>query len=110
MGQRFITADWIYPISSPRIYQGVVVIEDGKIIGLSSRDEIPSEKLEYYKGIITPGFINTHCHIELSHLKGKAPTGTGLLPFLKHVVTFRDIDQDTIDRAIKDADEEMWLG
>ena len=108
MHQRYITADWIYPVSSPRIRHGVVVIEGDKIIGLLSRQEVPAEKLEYYKGIITPGFINTHCHIELSHLKGKAPTGTGLLPFLKHVVSFRDIEQDTIDQAIKDADEEMW--
>ena len=93
MSLRYITADWIYPVSTSRIRHGVVITDGEKIIGITSRQEVPADKLEYYKGIITPGFINTHCHIELSHLKDKAPTGTGLLPFLKHVVTLRDIDQ-----------------
>jgi len=42
-------------------------------------------------------------------MKGKVDTGTGLLPFLKNVVTFRDINQDIIDHAIKDADDEMYM-
>ncbi len=108
MSLRYITADWIYPVSTSRIRHGVVITDGEKIIGITSRQEVPADKLEYYKGIITPGFINTHCHIELSHLKDKAPTGTGLLPFLKHVVTLRDIDQHIIDEAILKADQEMW--
>jgi cytosine/adenosine deaminase-related metal-dependent hydrolase len=108
MGLRYITADWIYPVSQPRFRHGVVVIKGDRIIRLSSRQEVPSDQLEYYKGVITPGYINTHCHLELSHLKGKAPTGTGLLPFLRHVVTLRDIDQHIIDEAISIADQEMW--
>ena len=108
MGLRFITADWVYPVSSPRIAQGVVVINDGRISEVTTRDLVPSDQLEYHKGVIIPGFINTHCHLELSHLKGKAPTGAGLLPFISHVVKFRDIDQGTIDAAITTADQEMW--
>ena len=108
MSLRYITADWIYPVSTSRIRHGVVITDGEQIIRLSSRQEVPADKLEYFKGIITPGFINTHCHLELSHLKGKAPNGTGLLPFIKHVVTFRDIEQTTIDQAIEQADLEMW--
>jgi len=108
MGLRFITADWVYPVSSPRIAQGVVVINDGRIKEVTRRDLVPSDQLEYHKGILIPGFINTHCHLELSHLKGKAPTGAGLLPFIDHVVKFRNIDQAEIDAAIVKADTEMW--
>ena len=108
MGLRYITADWIYPVSSPRLHHGVVVVENGRIKEVTSREQVPADQLEYYKGMIIPGFINTHCHLELSHLKGKAPTGAGLLPFLDHVVKFRDIDQDTIDAAILEADTYMW--
>lgn len=108
MSLRYVTADWIYPVSTPRIKDGVVVLDGDQIIAVTSRQEVPANQLEYFKGIIIPGFINTHCHIELSHLKGKAPTGKGLLPFLRHVVTLRDIDQETIDKAIEEADQEMW--
>jgi aminodeoxyfutalosine deaminase len=108
MGLRYITADWIYPVSSPRIEHGVVVVNDDFIIDVTSRHQVPADQLEYFKGIIIPGFINTHCHLELSHLKGKAPTGAGLLPFLDQVVKFRDIEQATIDAAILKADATMW--
>jgi cytosine/adenosine deaminase-related metal-dependent hydrolase len=108
MERRFLTADWIYPVSSPRLSQGVVVMDGDRIVEVTSRQNVPGEKLEYFKGILIPGFINTHCHLELSHLKGVAPTGTGLIPFLKHVVTLRDTDQVIIDKAIEEADAYMW--
>lgn len=108
MGLRYITADWVYPVSSSRIHQGVVVLENDRITNVTARSQVPADQLEYHKGIIIPGFINTHCHLELSHLKGKAPTGAGLLPFISHVVKFRNVDQVDIDAAIVEADQEMW--
>ncbi len=106
--KRFLTADWVYPITSPALHHGVVVVEDDIISEVTTRDQVPADKLEIFQGIITPGFINTHCHLELSHMKGKVPTGTGLLPFISNVVRFRDVDQDAIDQAIRDADAYMW--
>ena len=41
-------------------------------------------------GILVPGFINCHCHLELSHLKNVIPPGTGLVEFLCQVVTKRE--------------------
>ena len=41
-------------------------------------------------------------------MKGVAPTGTGLLPFLHTVVNFRDVSKDQIDEAIEKADREMY--
>ena len=108
MSKRFITAAWIYPVSSPRIKEGVVIIEGDRIIEITSRDKISSDQLEFHPGILIPGFINTHCHLELSHLKGKVNTGTGLLPFIYQVVKFRDVDQAEIDNAIAEADAYMW--
>lgn len=108
MSTRFITADWIYPVSSPPVSMGVIVMEEDRIIEVTSRSRFSADLLEDYKGIIIPGFINTHCHLELSHLKGKAPTGTGLLPFLDYVVKLRDTDPEIIDAAIAEADAYMW--
>ncbi|MBK9984954.1 MAG: amidohydrolase family protein [Saprospiraceae bacterium] len=108
MSPRYITADWIYPVTSPRIFQGVIVIEGERITGITSRDLIDTDLLEYHKGILIPGFINSHCHLELSHLKGRIPTGTGLLEFIKGVVSLREVSQDEIDAAIEEADAYMW--
>ena len=108
MGLRYLTADWVYPVTLPRVHQGVVVMDDDRVIEVTTRQNVNAEKQEYHQGILIPGFINTHCHLELSHLRAKAPTGTGLLPFLNHVVKYRDIDPTVIDQAIREADAYMW--
>jgi len=108
MSFRYITADRIYPVTSPPLAKGVLVMEGEKIIEITTREKISQELLEHHSGTIIPGFINTHCHLELSHLKGKVSTGTGLLPFIFQVVKFRDIHQEIIDDAIVQADEYMW--
>ena len=41
-------------------------------------------------------------------MKGKIPTGTGLIPFIGSVVKFRDFPQEEIDEAIRIADLEMY--
>jgi cytosine/adenosine deaminase-related metal-dependent hydrolase len=42
-------------------------------------------------GILSPGFINCHCHLELSHLKGIIPEKTGLVQFVQQVMTKRNL-------------------
>ncbi len=106
---RKFSADLVYPVSGKPILNGVVITDDaGKILAIERRDQYDSAGLEIYKGAIVPGFINTHCHLELSHMKGVAPTGTGLLPFLNTVVALRNFDEETILAAIEAADREMY--
>lgn len=106
---RKISADYIYPVTSDPIKEGVVTIDvNGKILNISTREEHDLSSIEIYKGIIIPGMVNTHCHMELSHMINKIPTGTGLLLFLQRVVKFRDIPQEEIDNAILDADRYMY--
>jgi cytosine/adenosine deaminase-related metal-dependent hydrolase len=108
MERRYLTADWVYPVSSARIKHGVVVLEGEQILAIEQRDNVPADQLEYFKGILIPGFINTHCHLELSHLKGRVDTGTGLLSFLQQVVQLRETSQEVIDAAIVSNNEYMW--
>lgn len=104
-----LTADYVFPVNSAPIRNGVVVLDDhGKILALDNRENHDPASLEVHRGVIVPGFVNAHCHLELSHMKGVAPTGTGLLPFLHTVVNFRDVSQEQIDEAIERADQEMY--
>ena len=106
---RKISANYIYAMDRSPIKEGVLIIDDeGKIISLSDRSSHDLADLEIYNGVIIPGMINTHCHMELSHMMGKIPTGTGLIPFISQVVKFRDFPQEEIDEAIVAADRYMY--
>ena len=106
---RKITADFVFPISSPSIKEGVIILDEtGKILSIDKRKNHDLSTLEIHQGVIVPGFVNTHCHLELSHMKNKVATGTTLIPFISSVVKFRDIPQKEIDAAIEKADQEMY--
>lgn len=106
---RKITADKIYTISEGVLENAVIVLDDQqKIVAIEERAQQEDGALEVYLGVIVPGFVNTHCHLELSHMKGKVPTGTGLLPFIKNVVQSRGAAEAEIQAAIEAADQEMW--
>lgn len=108
---RHLTADYIFPVFGPPIKNGVVTIsETGQVIAVSEYDlaEHASIEVEYHKGVICPGFINAHCHLELSHLKGQIPEKTGLPSFLGQVVQLRETDENEILRQIEEQDHLMW--
>ncbi len=106
---RKITADYIFPVSAAPIEKGVIVVDDnGKILQIDERSQHDPTSLEMHKGAIVPGFVNTHCHLELSHMKGVAKTGTGLLPFLQTVVNHRDVPPEEIQAAIEAGDRYMY--
>ncbi len=105
---RKLTADIVYPVKGAPLEKGVIVVDEhGTVEALTPRHAHDPHTLEYYEGALVPGFVNAHCHLELSHMKGKVDTGTGLLPFLKSVVNFREVAQHLIDEAIAKADAEM---
>ena len=98
-----------------KIFDGYSVLEDETVL-ITDKDGIvmdlvpdkdAGEDTQVFKGIITPGLINCHCHLELSHLKNLIPPHTGLIDFLCSVVTKRDFPRDIIDQAIIDAEKEM---
>lgn len=108
---RKISADWVCPVSSEPLENAVVITDDaGKILAIESRDLHDPASIEILRGILTPGFVNTHCHLELSHMKGKVNTGTGLIPFITGVVTQRNASAEIIADAIEKAEQEMLEG
>ncbi|MDQ6844544.1 MAG: amidohydrolase family protein [Bacteroidota bacterium] len=85
----------------------LVTDSEGYIQDVVNQSQV-SEDIETLKGILSPGFINTHCHIELSHLQNKIPEKTGLTDFVYKVVTERHLDEEKIVEAIEKAIEAMY--
>lgn len=106
-----ISADWIFPVSHPPLENGVVIVdEDGRVRAVESRAGHDPASLDIRKGVLIPGFVNAHCHLELSHMRGKVDTGTGLIPFITSVVTQRNVAAERIAEAIVQAETEMYEG
>lgn len=77
MTKRVYTAEWVLPVSSPPIRDGVVAIEDDRIIFVGERVEAESreellgvECVSLGQAALLPGLVNTHCHLELSLMRG----------------------------------------
>src|SRR5690606_24043397 len=94
------------------IEEGVLrVSRDGEILGVYTAEEAAINKLdaiERYEGVLVPGFVNTHCHLELSHLFGKIPEQTSLPGFVKEIVAQRAASDEVILAAMKEADSKMY--
>ncbi|WP_407426591.1 amidohydrolase family protein [Arcticibacter sp.] len=108
----YYSADYILPASSPPIKNGYVAVNEAQIIqGLYTEYEAEVRgfpKGKRLKGVIVPGFVNTHCHLELSWLKGKIERNKGLVPFIKDVIRLgRSKHGDTVE-SMYHADRTMF--
>ncbi len=114
---RKICADLIIPVSSAPLRNGVVAIDkDGTILSIEEGNDLKDVSIEKFSGIICPGFINAHCHLELSYMKGKIPEHTGIVQFLINLIEYRNqrnqnasggILAEEINTAIRKAVAEM---
>lgn len=111
MKLRKISASYVFTLAGEPIKNGIVIADEhGTIVDVvdinSEVTEI--EGLEFYAGILCPGFVNTHCHLELSHLKDGISRNAGLPDFLKQIVQLRSDDEDFQLFAARQSDQFMW--
>lgn len=108
---KHFSAQYIFTNDGPPLKRGIVTVEnDGTITGVEDSDGNLSEKtsVEFHNGIIIPGFVNCHCHLELSHMKDLIPPKKGLAEFLKYFGNRRDNSDENIPGFISRADNEMY--
>lgn len=101
--------------SADRIFNGKKFLADDAVIITNNTgtiiDIVPKKdagsNVQHFKGILAPGFINAHCHLELSHMKGVIPEHTGLPDFILSIVNQRHFPEDKILAEIANAEAEM---
>ncbi len=107
---RSIQADVIVTNTGNPLINGIVSFDEntGLIISVDSDPGKVPGTIEKVSGVIVPGYINAHCHLELSHLSAFIPSGTGLIDFISRVIQLRSFPQEEIQNAIIRADHEMY--
>jgi aminodeoxyfutalosine deaminase len=80
--------------------------EKGKIENIIDEKDA-GENVQMLDGIISPAFINCHCHLELSHIKNIIPEKTGLVKFVLNILQHRNFPEEKILKAIEKAEDEM---
>ena len=84
----------------------LITDEQGKVEEILFANDA-GEDIQQLDGLLTPGFINCHCHLELSHMRGLIPERTGLVDFVFKVVNERHFPEEEILDAIAKAEDEM---
>jgi cytosine/adenosine deaminase-related metal-dependent hydrolase len=98
-----------------QLFTGTELLED-QLVLITTKDgtieaivgiEDAGDDIQSFEGILTPGFVNAHCHLELSHMKDMIPAHTGLQEFVKQIVSLRKVEEHVIEEAIEKAEAEM---
>jgi aminodeoxyfutalosine deaminase len=108
---RKFSASWVYTLHTPPLKNGIVSVDEkGQIVDIADTEGAlrEMERLEHHSGIIAPGFVNAHCHLEFSHLKGKINEHAGMAGFLSGINSLRDFAPEEMEKCAKQADRDMF--
>ena len=94
-GQKFLSSDDVLVVDDKGTIEAIVPLAEA------------GEGLEKFEGILSPGFVNCHCHLELSHMKGMIPEKSGMSQFVLAVVQQRHLSEEAILKSINEAENEM---
>lgn len=108
---RKLSAHYIFTGTGKTLDKGIIILsDDGTIADIidtnGELDEMAG--VEFYSGVLVPGFVNAHCHLELSHLLGIFPEKSGLPRFLKNVIDHRNPEGNRVLEEAQKADFELW--
>ena len=106
MGYRKFTADQLFTGNRLLDNQVLVTDEKGRIEAILPAAEAGGD-IQSLQGILAPGLVNVHCHLELSHMQGVVPPHTGMIDFLLTVMSRRTVAEEQILQAITDAETAM---
>lgn len=101
-----------YALIQGELRRNIVVEVDNQltITAVKEVEQLDSEpSVEFYPGILIPGMVNLHCHLELSYLRGQIAQGTGFAGFARAIGAVRgNFSNEQRLRAASSADSVMW--
>ncbi len=109
---RKIAASYLLTPDNDIVKNGVVTCDDdGTIVEAEWGAKFSKEEagVEFYSGLLTPGFVNAHCHLELSYMKGKIDEKTGIGGFIGQVNRIRNNRPGNVQKYFQQADRKMWV-
>src|SRR5690606_38315637 len=103
-------------LTATRIFDGykflpegtAIITDDDGVIQDITAIEQAGDDVQSHEGILLPGFINCHCHLELRHMKGIIHRGVGMAEFLRSVLKLRKFSPEKIKEGIEKAEDEMY--
>lgn len=111
---RVVHADAIVTGDAEVVRDGAVVVESsGEVVEVGrAQDLLPAHagaRVERVRGVLLPGLVNAHTHLELSALRGMVPGGAGFVAWVERMMGARaevqpEQDEQAIDRAVAELD------
>ena len=110
MAKNRIAASFVYTLDDHKpIRNGFVEYDDDGMVIAVGECEDPASEERFLEGAIVPGFVNAHCHVELSHLHKKFRKGTGMAGFIDQINELRDwAGHEVKTRLVKEWMDKMW--
>lgn len=109
---RRFSANYIFPVNGLPIKNGIIELDSNNTI-VNVIDPAGEAKeyssMEFHNGVIVPGFVNAHCHIELSHLKGRLDQNQGIAGFVSQIRNLRNVESSIVQDSIKQAISTLYL-
>ena len=107
MTRKRITASYVYTLDAEPIRNGFVEYDDADGTILAVGTCLPDEDVS--EGALVPGFVNGHCHVELSHLHKKFTKGSGMAGFIDQINALRDwAGRERKQELVKEWMDKMW--
>jgi cytosine/adenosine deaminase-related metal-dependent hydrolase len=94
-GRVLLAARWILPVGAPPIEDGALLLEEGRILSVGSREELRrregrAELRDLGDAALLPAPVNAHLHLELGWAHGRLPLEQGLAPWVRALLGQRE--------------------